>query len=313
MISGMVVSLVEGLWHDGVRHTTAEVRALTGADEMLVTELGYTATPAEAATAVIAAATSRIGALHSPSLDDVRALVIGDRERLLLALYQLNIGSHIEAVAWCREESCNTAMELDLAIEDLIGSNPIGPAVPGNEMEQSADTSIPAYDSEARTSEPVRRIAIATDAGPWCVQCRLPNGADQEAAARMARSDPDAAADLILKRCVAGVTGVDGEAIPLVEASLTALHVPIAEAFLALDPLAEITLAMRCPACGAEITALFDAATFLLPRLARGDGILTEVHRLARAYHWSEAEILALPTARRRHYLGLLAAEGEVI
>jgi hypothetical protein len=158
----------------------------------------------------------------------------------------------------------------------------------------------------------MREIAITTDSGRWRVQCRLPNGADQEVAARMARSDPAAAADLILKRCVAGVTGANGEAIPL-EASLTALHRPLAEAFLALDPLAQMTLVMRCPACGADITALFDAASFFLPRLVRGNGIFTEVHRLARAYHWSEAEILALPMARRRHYLGLLAAEGEVI
>lgn len=37
------------------------------------------------------------------------------------------------------------------------------------------------------------------------------------------------------------------------------------------------------------------------------DLLLTEVHALALHYHWSERDILALPRARRRRYLALLA------
>ena len=36
--------------------------------------------------------------------------------------------------------------------------------------------------------------------------------------------------------------------------------------------------------------------------------LLADVHRLAWHYHWSEAEILALPRGRRAHYLALIDA-----
>lgn len=39
--------------------------------------------------------------------------------------------------------------------------------------------------------------------------------------------------------------------------------------------------------------------------------MLRDVHTLARAYHWSERDILALPLPRRLAYLALLEAEGD--
>jgi len=295
---GLVVPLAEGLWRDGIRYDRAEIRRLTGADEMEIAQGLSTRVPAEIATRLIAAGTARIGALSPPSLDDVRTLTIGDRERLLLALYRLNMGSRIEAVARCAEARCGTLLEVNFEVEDLRDSRPIGPS-------PEVDGRTSATDAEGL----VHWIAVETEAGRWQVQCRLPNGADQEEAARIARSDPAAAADSILSRCLVGVFDPEGKAIPL-EAAVAVLRGPISDAFLTLDPLAETTFVLTCPACGTRTTALFDAASFLLSRLAPGAGILTEVHRLARAYHWGEAEILALPRTRRRKYLELLAAEG---
>jgi hypothetical protein len=37
--------------------------------------------------------------------------------------------------------------------------------------------------------------------------------------------------------------------------------------------------------------------------------LLDAVHQLARAYHWSEREILALPRERRRQYLARVREE----
>jgi hypothetical protein len=39
--------------------------------------------------------------------------------------------------------------------------------------------------------------------------------------------------------------------------------------------------------------------------------MLTEVHHLARAYHWPEAEILRLSLKRRLDYLMLIEADGD--
>jgi hypothetical protein len=76
-----------------------------------------------------------------------------------------------------------------------------------------------------------------------------------------------------------------------------------------LDPLANIWIATRCPECDAGQSLLFDPARFLAEEMARSsDRLLGEVADLAFAYHWAEADILALPPARRAFYLSRIAA-----
>jgi hypothetical protein len=59
-----------------------------------------------------------------------------------------------------------------------------------------------------------------------------------------------------------------------------------------------------CPECGASGSARFDPTLFVLHELrARSARIFDEVHLLARAYHWSEDVILALPDDRRARYV----------
>ena len=78
------------------------------------------------------------------------------------------------------------------------------------------------------------------------------------------------------------------------------------EALAAADPDAEIELALDCPDCGAAATALFDIGACLWDDLVQAARrLLGEVHLLATAYGWSEAEILAVPGRRRRAYLAL--------
>ena len=79
-----------------------------------------------------------------------------------------------------------------------------------------------------------------------------------------------------------------------------------------LDPQAEITIDAVCPSCDEPVNALVDAAGILFAELTRGDErLLREVDAIARAYHWSEAEILGLDVHRRRRYLELIADEGH--
>lgn len=54
---------------------------------------------------------------------------------------------------------------------------------------------------------------------------------------------------------------------------------------------------------------LIDATTILRSALADGRSILSDVHRLARAYHWPERDILGLGIARRRDYLAMIEEE----
>lgn len=80
----------------------------------------------------------------------------------------------------------------------------------------------------------------------------------------------------------------------------------LAEAIGDLDPMAETRMRLTCAQCGHRWSALFDIGSFLwaeLEGLARR--LLEEVAALARAYGWSESEILGMSTARRQVYLEL--------
>jgi hypothetical protein len=71
-----------------------------------------------------------------------------------------------------------------------------------------------------------------------------------------------------------------------------------------LDPLAAIPITIECPECGAENQREFDVARFVADEIAaRAPRILQEVAEIARVFHWSEADILAMPPRRRAFYL----------
>lgn len=80
-------------------------------------------------------------------------------------------------------------------------------------------------------------------------------------------------------------------------------------ALQALDPQADIRLELQCGECAAR----WEAPLFVEPFLWRELGAwararFAEIDRLARAYGWSEADILALSPERRRTYVEMAAA-----
>lgn len=83
----------------------------------------------------------------------------------------------------------------------------------------------------------------------------------------------------------------------------------VSRAMLEADPQAEITLHLTCPACGHEWDLLFDIVDFFWREIsAQAQRLLREIDALARAYGWTEREILNLPAQRRQTYLEMLAA-----
>lgn len=78
----------------------------------------------------------------------------------------------------------------------------------------------------------------------------------------------------------------------------------VAETLEALDPAADVVIEIPCPHCGAEQEFRLEPAAFVWEELAaRAPRILRDVADLARAYHWSERDILAMPASRRAFYL----------
>jgi hypothetical protein len=61
-----------------------------------------------------------------------------------------------------------------------------------------------------------------------------------------------------------------------------------------------------CPVCGAVVTCNFDPLQYTLRELRdQAAFVYEDVCTIAHHTHWSEAEILALPTARRARYAEL--------
>jgi hypothetical protein len=81
----------------------------------------------------------------------------------------------------------------------------------------------------------------------------------------------------------------------------------IDDAMAEADPLVDFRVRAVCPDCSAVGELAVDLEELMLKRLRRARArLLSEIHRLAMAYHWSERQILALPAWRRQDYLALV-------
>jgi len=114
-------------------------------------------------------------------------------------------------------------------------------------------------------------------------------------------------------RCVANGCGESFEfelpwrTLPAGAPDAGPLHVHLADALAAADPLVHFTVACRCPACGAPNEVDVDLETIALATLlARQRTLLHDVHMLASNYGWTEPEVLAVPPARRARYIALI-------
>lgn len=128
------------------------------------------------------------------------------------------------------------------------------------------------------------------------LRVRAPSLRDLAAVAHEA--DAHRAAHMLLARCtLAGDLAQTGD---------TELR-QIEDVLETLDPQADLVLALQCVACGYAGQAQLDAGALLWDEIdAQARMLLAEVHRLASAYGWSEAQILALGPSRRASYLAMV-------
>lgn len=112
---------------------------------------------------------------------------------------------------------------------------------------------------------------------------------------------------VLLERCVVRAErhGKPVEVDDLPQPIVAAISERLAE----LDPQADLTLRLSCPDCGRDWRTPFDIAAFVWEEIAsEAPRLLREVHVLARAYGWREADILAMSPLRRQMYLELIDA-----
>jgi hypothetical protein len=144
-------------------------------------------------------------------------------------------------------------------------------------------------------AEPAREIEVNST----CVRFRLPTSRDLVEA--VTAPDESGGVRRLIERCVIEprLTGELSE--DFVEA--------LSDAMAKADPQAEILISLGCPNCGKNWELLFDIAHFFWNEIAgQAQRLVYEIDALARAYGWTEREILSLPAQRRRTYLEVLAA-----
>lgn len=136
---------------------------------------------------------------------------------------------------------------------------------------------------------------VALQLGERRVRLRLPLGSDLRdwhAAGPATRAQ---ALDLMFASLL-----VEGELAAGDEAT-------VAAAVAAHDPLVDFSVSCHCPGCGEPAEVAVDLEGLALRRLARAQrALLQEVHLLASQYGWTEAEVLAVPPARRAQYRALI-------
>jgi hypothetical protein len=131
------------------------------------------------------------------------------------------------------------------------------------------------------------------------IEFRLPDAA---AVADAAQGDAEGFEDRLLRHCVVASAKHGAALLP------EGWPAPVRDALSArmdvLDPGASVSFDLECPACAARWQAPFDIGQALWRKLqAAAEQVLLDVDTLARAYGWSEGEVLSLSPMRRAAYL----------
>ncbi len=194
---------------------------------------------------------------------------IGRYNERLLTLHLWHFGPALTAVTNC--PGCGELVEVTLDVAGLCAQAAEGSG--GNWLEIAHDGA-------------TRRF-------------RLPSPDDLVAAGEATTTGE--AGQIIVRRCVETPGEPPGELLS------QAIVAAIAAAMEQADPLGVIELAGVCPHCDRPWSAFLDVASFVWREVETwAQRMLQEVHLLAQAYGWGEAEILAMSPRRRQTYLRMM-------
>ena len=144
------------------------------------------------------------------------------------------------------------------------------------------------------------------EADGYRIEFRLPVVADVRAAS--SRGDRDGFVRALLQRCITRCERDDG-AVCDPESMPEAVAAAVSQRMEALEPGAAVSFDLTCPECDTRWTAPMDCGDVLWSELqVRAERLLLDVDALARAYGWSESQVLALSPTRRAAYLQLIGS-----
>lgn len=249
---------------------SATIRNMTGSDEQKMADI-LPSLPLHSKVAKLLATMTCFEEGQPEAM--IRKMSLGDRVALLLNVRKLMIGDTISCTADCPK--CRKSMSVDLSIDRLLNANHT--IKPENDYEVNTcgytirvkPLTAEAQDFAAANSESID--AIMQNMAMACI----------------VQSEPDLPAELP-------------------EAMLEAIGSQIEK----IDPLSDIAFNLSCPECNHAFHASFDAEDFIFREIgvSRYQQLEREIHWLAFHYHWSEKDILSLPSSKRKRYVELVNA-----
>lgn len=243
------------------------MRALFDSELLSVWEQGTGLPPVKKALVLLADSCSET------SLEELAKLSIGQRDSLLFRLRECTFGPRMVCLATC--PVCGERLELTFNVGDILAVPEVGP------------------DEN-----------LAAEVSGYELRFRLPNSLDLVAI--VGSEDTESACDLLLNRCMLSIRN-KGEQIT-VDRLPTEVVNAVMELMEKADPQADVRLDLSCPACDHRWEAAFDIVQFFWSEIESwARRILFEVHLLARAYGWCEADILAMSPKRRQLYLEMVS------
>jgi hypothetical protein len=147
--------------------------------------------------------------------------------------------------------------------------------------------------------------------GDWSVRFRPLTGGDWLRSFQPGCGEPKEAGKRLLSRALLQVRHRSREATP--EEMPDPAWEALAEALVEADTASEILFRLRCPSCREEWDSPLEPAEFVWREInAACRRLLRQIHALAWAYGWSEAEIVGLSQERRTNYLRMIEETGAV-
>lgn len=217
------------------------------------------------------ALTLLVAACHEAPIERLAQFSVGERDACLLALREETLGPRLASLTHC--PACSEQVELQIKTADLY------------------------------TAKPKAEALLRVSAADHAIEFRLPTSLD--VASLDPAADAKANRQQLLQRCVISARRGQAEvaAAELPDEAVAAVARRMSE----VDPQADVQLALTCPQCQHSWQTPLDIVSYFWSEIhAWAHRTLREIHILAAAYGWREADVLALNPWRRHAYLELI-------
>lgn len=204
------------------------------------------------------------------------ARTLGERNARLVELHARVFGREIELMSHC--PACGTVAQFSGDCEALVAR-----------MRPRLDS-----------AEPSRLKAEG-----HVIDFRMPDSADIAMAS--GEENNEDFTQLLLDRCVLACTR-EGNNVPVRQLPAPVLDA-LSQHMETLDPGASVSFALDCPQCATRWQAPLDIGEMVWQKVrAAAERVLLDIDVLARAYGWTEPEVLRLNPLRRAAYLQMVTA-----